>query len=71
MEIRFDLTHVKDSDALHDLLVHVLLGLGPVHLDGVTPQLEGSCGEQQGHNLLTTVTNPVSAVGYSEELYQC
>lgn len=36
-------TYIKDSDALHDLLVCIFLRHGPVHLDGLTPQLEVSC----------------------------
>lgn len=46
-------TYIKDTNTLHDLLIHIFLRLRPVDLDGVTPQLESSCGTQQHHVTVT------------------
>lgn len=46
-------TYIKDPNTLHDLLIHIFLRLRPVDLDGVTPQLESSCGTQQHHVTVT------------------
>lgn len=46
-------TYIKDPNSLHDLLIHIFLRLRPVYLDGVTPQLERSCGTQQHHVTVT------------------
>lgn len=46
-------TYIKDPNTLHDLLIHIFLRLRPVDLDGVTPQLESSCGTEQHHVTVT------------------